>query len=187
MHMVLEKNHFICAIWKLKCNDCCTIIYCELWSFGVKRKFSKDFLWICSFPKPINMPSHMRRFAKDSNMCCQNLPRQICKKASLGQKNRHGHWVSCLLNLRHYKITNWNGNDIFFSWDIYKSKKMSLVIKLLWEKKTSLTILGLVVSHFFNLAKWIETDEDLEEKFKRCIWTRWSVGKNMMKKIFWSF
>lgn len=42
------------------------------------------------FPKPIKMPSHMRRFAKDSNMCCQNLPRQICKKASLGKKSRHG-------------------------------------------------------------------------------------------------
>jgi hypothetical protein len=24
---------------------------------------------------------------------------------------------------------------IFFSWDIYKSKKKSFVIKLLWEKK----------------------------------------------------
>ncbi len=45
------------------------------------------------------------------------------------------------------------------------------------KKKSSLMVLGLVVSHCFNLAKWIETDENLEKEFKRCIWTRSSVGK----------
>jgi hypothetical protein len=66
--MVLKKNHFICAIWKLKCNDCYTIIYCELWSFGARRKLSKDFLWICFF-QSLSICHHIREGLQKTQIC----------------------------------------------------------------------------------------------------------------------
>jgi hypothetical protein len=39
------------------------------------------------FPKLANMPLMMRKFVKASNMFPSNLPMQIYKNASLGQRN----------------------------------------------------------------------------------------------------